>query len=71
MTEKSVRVTDVTGLLICFSRVRVRTRYGEFPANPSHPSLPGRNGAMTMTTTILALDLGTTTGWALHGNDGR
>ncbi len=24
-----------------------------------------------MTTTILALDLGTTTGWALHGNDGH
>ena len=25
----------------------------------------------TMTTTILALDLGTTTGWALRGNDGH
>ncbi len=59
-------MTDVAGLGI--SSIRVRAR--------AHKNFIGKRVAsvtwMTteMTTTILTLDLGTTTGWALHQHDG-
>jgi Holliday junction resolvasome RuvABC endonuclease subunit len=48
----------------------VRARKGRFPENPSHPSLAHPKWSKTMNTTILALDLGTHTGWALQHLDG-
>lgn len=68
MTEQSGRVTDLTGFLI--DALRVRARKGCYPKNPSHPSLAPPNWSTTMNTTILALDLGTHTGWALQHLDG-
>jgi len=49
---------------------RARTPHGELrQAVPDVSDRPNRID--TMTTTILALDLGTTTGWALRGSDGH
>ena len=49
----------------------MRAPHGEFRHEVSAASDPHRIRTDTMTTTILALDLGTTTGWALRGSDGR
>ncbi len=47
-----------------------RAPHGKFRQNLSDPSVPSKKGTVTMTSTILALDLGTTTGWALRTRDG-
>ena len=58
-------VTDGTVFLI--NSLHVRAREEGYPGNPSH--LSPSNLERQMNTTILALDLGTHTGWALHQLD--
>lgn len=57
----------MTGLLIYALRVRVHAYIGINRNKRHHPS-PTPNGQL-MNTMILALDLGTTTGWALGRHD--
>ena len=47
----------------------VRAPHGALPESLSDPSGPHAKGYVTMHSTILALDLGTTTGWALRLGD--
>ena len=40
------------------------------PATQPHVAIPDLSASVRSGRTLLALDLGTTTGWALHGIDG-
>ena len=49
-------------------RVHVRAPHGEVMSDCVRCVRTATTRTYTMNTTILALDLGTTTGWALRGN---
>ena len=72
MCHEKDEVPDVPGHpLIGVTRARACARIEAIRDNPAHPALPALRWCRDPAMTVLALDLGTTTGWALRSADGR
>ena len=74
MTRKTRGMADVAGhdhITVTRAHTRARERFTEQPATSVTPATEAKatNGDV-LPDTVLALDLGTTTGWALRGHDG-
>ncbi|SHF40354.1 hypothetical protein SAMN05444279_13711 [Ruegeria intermedia] len=74
MTSKTREMADVAGydhITVTRAHTRARERFTEQPATSATTATEAKatNGDV-LPDTVLALDLGTTTGWALHGHDG-
>jgi hypothetical protein len=74
MTSKTREMADVAGrdhITVTRAHTRARERFTEQPATSATLATEAQatNGDV-LPDTVLALDLGTTTGWALRGHDG-
>ena len=74
MSVKSMGATGVTGhdhITVTRAHTRARERFTEQPVTSVTPATEAKaTDGDVLPDTVLALDLGTTTGWALRGHDG-